>query len=114
MSRDSSTLRFWLRNDRPNKYGLAPIHLVYQLRGNKRVFSIHDTSILSVNWDSQKQQAVYIDKKAARMLAPDIKYGLLLGAVDINKINGKLQQVKMDIDKIETRFRLDGKQFDCV
>lgn len=113
MAKDTSTLRFWLRIDKARKNGSAPIHLIYQLRGNRRYYEVPGLLIYSVNWDSNDQQAIYVDKKSATALAPNIDYDLLLSSRETEKINNKLQQVKDDIEKIETRFRLDEKKFDC-
>lgn len=113
MGKDKSTLRFWLRTDRPNKHGSSPVHLVYQLRGNKRCYSVPDVALLAANWDADDQKAIYFDKKIAKKTKPEINHELLLSSADVDKVNGKLNQVRVDVEKIETRFRLDGKQFDC-
>src|SRR5678809_723959 len=99
MGRDKSTLRFWLRTDRPNKLGSAPVHLVYQIRGQKNCYSVPEVSLYSVNWDKDDQEAKYVDKKTAKKLAPDVDYDLLLSEDEADKINGKRQQVRSDIDK---------------
>ncbi len=117
MGKDKSTLgtlRFWLRTDRPNKDGSAPIHLVYQLRGNKRCYSIPKAIIFPINWNAELQQAIYLDKEAAKKLVPEIKYDSLLNAHAVEKINGKLQQIKADIKKVEERFTSYDRQYDCI
>ena len=113
MAKDQATLRFWLRIDRANKDGSAPIHLIYQLRGNRRYYAIPDINIFPVNWDVKDQQAIYVDKKTAKKTAPELDYDLLLTSSEADKVNNELGKVKDNVEEVETRFRLDKKQFDC-
>jgi integrase len=109
-----TTFRFWHRNDRPNKDGTAPIHLVYQIKGQRKYLAIADAKLFPVNWNADEQQAVYIEKKIARRLAPDIDVNSLLTASEAAKINAKLQEVRKDVADVETRFKLDKKVFSAA
>lgn len=111
MAKDKTTLRFWLRTDRPNKDTTAPIHLIYQIKGQRKYYAIPDTKLLPVNWDATEQQAKYIDKKAVKKLPDPVDPLLLLTSLEADEINSKLDQVKNDIKDIETRFKLDKRPF---
>ena len=61
------TIRFVLRTDKADKEGLSPIQLIYQLSGQRKYFKTGD-KLRSENWDPENQQAIYLDKKAAKKL----------------------------------------------
>ncbi len=111
MAKDKTTLRFWLRTDRANQDGTAPIHLIYQIQGQRKYYAISDTKLLSVNWNATDQQAIYLDRKAAKKLKPEVDLKSLLTVSEALKINADLNKVKADISDIETRFKLDKKIF---
>lgn len=66
MARDKTTLRFWLRTDRPNKDGSSPIHLVYQIKGQKKCFAIPGLKLFAANWSIDEQRAVYETTKTCK------------------------------------------------
>src|SRR5688572_11674688 len=103
MAKDKTTLRFWLRTDRPNKDGSAPVHLIYQIQGQRKYYALPGTKLFSINWDANKQQAIYLDKKAAKQKDPAFNYSLLLSAADVAEINSDLELIKSDIADIEKR-----------
>lgn len=111
MAKDKTTLRFWLRTDRPNKDGSAPVHLIYQIQGQRKYFSIPGIRLFSINWDPKTQQAIYLDKKAAKKKDPSFDPKNLLTASEMTEINSKLEVLKVDINDVETRFKLDKKTF---
>ena len=111
MARDKTTIRFWLRTDRLNKDGSAPIHLIYQIQGQRKYYAIPDVKLFSINWDSINQQATYLDKKDAKKVNKDIDPNNLLTAKEVAKINDKLQGFGKNVRDVETRFRLDMKPF---
>lgn len=123
MAKDKTTLRFWLRTDRANKDGTSPIHLIYQIQGNRKYFSVPGIKLFSVNWDPDQQKAIYQDKKSLKKLLQatekekqnDIETGLLnlavlLSSNEVEEINFKLSQVRSDIADIEKHLELQGKQ----
>ncbi len=107
MAKDKTTLRFWLRTDRKNQDGTAPVHLVYQIQGQRKYYAIHGIKLLPVNWDATDQQAVYLDKKAAKRKEPGVDTNLLLTAAEAEEINTKLAGVVVDFRNAEHRFKLD-------
>jgi integrase len=111
MAKDKTTLRFWLRTDRSNADGSAPVHLVYQIQGQRKYYAVPGTKLFPANWNPADQQAIYIDKKAAKKLAAGIAYDLLLTNTEAAEINAKLERVCSDIADVETRFKLDKKTF---
>lgn len=111
MARDKTTLRFWLRTDRPNKDGSSPIHLVYQIQGQRKYYAVPGIKLFAINWDPSNQEVIYRDKKAAKSIDQDFDYQKLLQASEIAEINHKIKEVIKDVNDIETRFKLDKKTF---
>lgn len=114
MAKDKTTVRFWLRTDRANKDGTAPVHLVYQIKGERKYYSLPNVRLLSVNWDADEQKAVFREKKSAKAMDPKIDPSLLLIANDIAEINSKLAKTLKNISNIEKRFELDDVAFNCT
>lgn len=113
MAKDKTTVRFWLRTDRANKDGTAPIHLIYQIKGERKYYGLPNVKLLSVNWNANDQQAVFRDKRAARTIDPEIDPSLLLKGEEVAEINSKLGDAVKNIANIEKRFELDGIAFNC-
>ena len=101
MEKGKTTIRFWLRTDRANLEGTAPIHIIYQVRGQRKYYAIPEILILPVNWDAKNQKAVYIRKKDAK----DTRDELLLTLSEVNNINEKMDDVIADIKSIENGFK---------
>ncbi len=113
MAKDKTTSRFWLRTDRINKDYTSPIHLIYQIKGQRKYYSVPDTRILEINWNPNEQKATYLDNKNAKKLIKqkDADLALLLTSAEVNEINNKLRSLLKDIEDIETRFKLDQIPF---
>jgi integrase len=111
MAKDKTTLRFWLRTDRLNSDGTAPVHLIYQIKGQRKYYSIPNIKLLPVNWDSKEQQAIYADKRKVKKSVPPIDIELLLTSSDVEEINNKLAAVITDVRNAEKRFKLDQVTF---
>lgn len=112
MKKARTTIRFWLRTDKASTDNRFPMHLIYQIRGQRKYFGIPGIKLYEANWNADDQEAVYIERKAAKKALPGIDLNNLPTTKDIQRINGKLQELKSDIDKIETRFTLDKVTFD--
>lgn len=100
------TIRFELRTEKKDKEGKAPVRLIYQVSGQRKYHNTGQKSF-SQTWDSVNQQVIYLDKKAAKKLVPEIKYDLLPTSKEAEEINGKLKDLIRDIQAIEKRFELD-------
>lgn len=106
-----STLRFTLRTDKCDKSHKCPIELIYQISGQrKKVFL--DDKLHSLNWDSDKQKAIYVtNAKAKKELPPALHKELdklLLTESEIEDVNDNISAVRSSIKQIETRFELDS------
>src|SRR4051812_47712888 len=110
MARDKSTLRFWLRTDRSNKDGSAPIHLIYSIHGQRKYFQIPKIKLFSINWDPEIQHAIYLDRKAAKKIESGFDPDLLLPSKQVDEINNTLDEVESDIDKVEKYFEHGKKE----
>lgn len=111
MAKDKTTLRFWLRTDRINADGTAPIHLIYQIQGQRKYYAIPGTKLFPVNWSADEQQAIHVDKKVAKKIVPEIDYSQLLTSSEVDEVNAKLEQLKTDVKDVEKRFKLDKIPF---
>ncbi len=99
-----ATIRLWLRTDKTDKNGFAPIHLIYQLHGQRKY---HNTSIKvrPANWDAENQQAIFLDKKSAKQLLPAIDFDLMPSAKAIEAINDDLTIIKKEFGEQEADFK---------
>lgn len=100
-----STIRFVLRTDKIDKEGHSPIQLIYQISGQRKYFKTGE-KLFSVNWNAADQQALYIDKKGAKKLIPDINFDLLPNTKEVEEVNSNLVAFKKDIADIERLFQL--------
>jgi hypothetical protein len=105
-----STIHLSLRLDVPATDGKCPIKLLYQLRGDRKPF-YPGVKLHPANWDQDNQQAIYIDKKSAKVAAPGIPYDQFLTAKEAAEFNRSLDGWAQRIADIEKRFELDGVQY---
>ncbi|HMK18127.1 MAG TPA: tyrosine-type recombinase/integrase [Chitinophagaceae bacterium] len=111
MANDKTTIRFWLRTDRLNIDRTAPIHLIYQIKGQRKYYAIPNIKLLPINWNHKEQVAIYIDKKKIKKNDPHINLELLLSGSDVEDINNKLASEITDVRNAEKRFKLDQVTF---
>jgi hypothetical protein len=90
------TVRFNLRVDKPLKDGTCPIDTVYQVQGS-RVCYRTDFKIFKQFWDPKKQIAIYLNKKEAKKLAPELNQLSIPLEIEINEINIGLANLKYRI-----------------
>jgi integrase len=116
------TIRFSLPADKVDKTGMGRIDLIYSLHKQRKFYRVPATGangvkLFPINWNQETQEAIYLDKKAAKKAhdalyiekpLPAIDYALLLTAAEADEINTTLNSLKKDIKNIETRFELDG------
>lgn len=101
-----STIRFEIRSDKKDKDGLYPIRVVYQVSSQRRYFPTKE-KIRKENWDIDNQVAVYLDRKTAKKLLPQVDFDLLPTSKDIRLVNGTLAGIRRDISDIETKFEVN-------
>lgn len=101
------TIRFELRTDKLDQSGKSPFRAVYQIKGQRKYFPT-TIKCFPFNWSTKLQQAIPADKKTLKKDFPKIDPALLLTASEINDINSKLQELRREIEKVETRFTLDN------
>ncbi len=100
------TIRFILYDRVEVRTGKQPINMIYSVEGIRQFFRT-SIKLFSANWDSKNQQAIYIDKKEAKKLAPGIEFDLLLSAKEVEEKNNDLATLKTQVREIEKRFELD-------
>jgi integrase len=101
------TIRFEIRKDKADKEGKCPIRIVYQIQ-QQRKYSPTTIKLFPINWKAEIQQAIYIDKRKAKQLAPATDFDLLLTEREVKELNGELKNYETKINNIEKRFSLDG------
>lgn len=111
MAKDKTTVRFWLRTDRPNQDGSSPVHIVYQIQGQRKYFAVPGIKLFPANWSVNDQRAVLVDRKQLKKSYPGLDPALLLTSIEVSEVNGKLQDMASSIADIEKRFRLDKTTF---
>ena len=100
------TIRFELRKESKYTGSKSPIRLIYQIKGQRKSIPTGLT-VLPFCWDSKEQKAIYIEKKAAKKVAPLISYELFLTDKEAKAINKKLTDLRSDLEAIENRFETD-------
>jgi integrase len=100
------TIRFELRTEKIDQQGKAPIRIIYQISGQRKY---HNTGkkLHKENWNADKQEAVYMDKKAAKKLLPTVDFDLLPTDKEVREFNQELNDLSSQITSIERRFELD-------
>src|SRR5690349_14212169 len=111
MAKDKTTVRFWLRKDCLNLDGTAPVHLVYQIQGQRKYHAIPDIKLLEVNWHVKDQKAIVADKKSVREKVTKEQMPFLLSGNAVKELNDKLASWRTDVKRIEDRFKLDQITF---
>lgn len=81
------TVRFSLRIDKIKKSGLAPIELIYSISGKRRVVNT-GLECLPFSWNNQR--SIYINKKDAEKLYPDIHYKEFPTKEEVSDLNNEL------------------------
>lgn len=104
------TTRFILRNDTSNKDGKFSLRGIYSVAGVRKYIKIKE-SLYQGNWDPDLQRAVYLEKKHAKQLLPNVNYNMLPSAKEVDEINNILSAFRTQIKNIEKRFDLDGVEY---
>jgi len=99
------TVRFILREDKPDKNGLCPIELVYQIAGQRKYFRPKE-KINPANWNPVNQIAIFIDRKAAKRATPALDPDFLPMSKEIDDLNSTLTELRKKITNIEDLFKL--------
>lgn len=100
------TVRFNLRIDKPLKDGSSPLDLVYQVKGGRACYRT-DFKILKQFWNNKDQIAIYLNKKEAKKLFPEVNFSSIPLEMEINELNIGLANLKHRIKQIEKRFEED-------
>jgi site-specific recombinase XerD len=108
MAKAKTTCRFWLRSDRLNQDGTAPVHLVYQIKGQRKYYAVPEVKLFPLNWDADQQRAVFLDKKKLQGIkVPD--GSRLLTLHEVNEINEALDGILTRVRAIEYEYSEKGQ-----
>lgn len=107
-----ATIRFELRADKADKHGMAPIRLIYQIKGQRKYLNT-PLSILPQCWDIPNQQAIYLTKQEAKAKYPakdfpKLDHVFLFTESQCNEFNQELLSIIREIKAVTDRLKLDG------
>lgn len=115
-----TTIRFELYTTRTNKAGLAPIRIVYALKGHKKYISTLER-VWPGNWNVKTQHTIYLSSANAKdaiktankenKSLPETDLSALPLKKDIDFINANLAAAKQKIRAIENNFELNNKDY---
>lgn len=94
-----------------NKNGTAPVHLIYQISGQRKYYSIPDSGLLPINWNADEQKAIYLDKKTAKPLLNQVDVSLLLSNQEVIEFNQNLEALEIKVKSLENDFTDRGITF---
>jgi integrase len=124
------TVRFELRKQKVDKYGYAPVLLVYQLHSQKKYLGTGQ-KVYIYNWNEEDQEAIYLDKKklqgvyekAVELYTAKLKRNAELKAPlepdatqlmmdsEVKRVNNELGDLKRKIENIEEKFKYNEKVY---
>lgn len=104
------TIRFEIRKDKLNQEGKAPISCMIAISQKRKRLAM-EKSLPPDNWDSKSQRAVYISKKQHSKDRLEGKHSDLLMESDIDQINGLIEKMQSRLNFIESKFRLNDKEY---
>ncbi|MHA8101470.1 site-specific integrase [Aquirufa nivalisilvae] len=100
------TVRFNLRKDKILINGTCPIDLIYQIHGN-RVYYRTRLKIFPQSWDDTRQQAIFLNKKEAKIYLHGVPQELIPLEIEINELNSTLASLRVKVKQLEQRFEED-------
>jgi site-specific recombinase XerD len=100
-------VRFNLRKDKPLSDGVCPIDMVYQIQG-KRVCYRTKYKSYPQSWNEMQQKALFLNKKEAKKLMPNINSDSIPLEMEISELNTNLANLKLRVKQIENRFEEDN------
>ncbi|MBC8984782.1 phage integrase SAM-like domain-containing protein [Pedobacter sp. N36a] len=106
------TIRFDLRKDMVSKKTLkSPLRIIYQIQGER--FTIQTKIKLhELNWDLSTRLPVFVKKKDALKLNPNIDFELtLLDSVQIGNVLQEMNTLTSQIRNIEKRFEYNKQSY---
>ncbi len=109
MAKNKTTIKLWLREDRKLNDGTCPIHLIYQIQGQRKYIALPNTHIVEAYWDNKAQRVKFLDKKAVK--ASGIETQHQLTAFEVAEKNDIIETAIRAIETIEKRFRLNQEPF---
>lgn len=104
------TVRYVLRTDKPDKNGLCPVRLLYQMSGKVKYYKTRE-KLRPQHWNTKLQQAIYLDAKQAKKLLPSIPFKLLPTSGEIDDINHYLTGLRVLVKNIEKKFELNNELY---
>src|SRR5690606_9695885 len=89
------------------KYGRAPIELIYSLHGQRKYLST-GINVYPFLWNGEDEQVEYMNKAEAKRLFPDYDYNLFPTHAEIAEMNNALSSLVQRIMNAEVLLRANG------
>lgn len=101
---------FILRTDKENAQGERPIILTLSVANQMRKLNT-GISVLPELWDRNSKQIVYLNRKQAKSLLPNLDFDILPLADDVKKMNAGLQRMRTGIEDLIHLYEIQKKSY---
>ena len=91
-----------------NQDGTAPVHLVYQIKGQRKYYAVPEIKLLPINWNADDQRAVFASIKTAKE-NQNLDISRLLTQPEVEAANRNLDGVLNTVRAIEFEFTQRGQ-----
>ncbi len=109
----TGTVRFNLRVDKTNeaqgseKYGKAPIELIYSLHGQRKYLST-GIIVYPFLWNAEDELVEYMNKAVAKKSFPQYDYNLFPTHAEVAEMNNELSSLIQRIKNVEVLLQASG------
>jgi len=104
------TINIILRTDKRNSDGRHPLVVTVSVANQLKKLST-GLSVFPEQWDTENKEIIYLNRKTAKELLPNIDFDLLPSLEDTKNKNTDLKTIVSNIEKITQRFNLDNISF---
>ncbi len=103
-------VNFILRTDKENIRGERPIILTLSISNQMRKLNT-GISVLPELWDRASKQIIYLNRKLAKNLLPDLDFNILPLADDVKQMNSALLKTKSRIEELIHLYEIQKKGY---
>jgi integrase len=104
------TINIILRTDKRNSDGRHPLVVTVSVANQLKKLST-GIAVFPEQWDTENKEIIYLNRKTAKKLLPNIDFDLLPSLEDTKNKNTDLKTIVANIEKIAQRFNLDNTSF---
>lgn len=104
------TIRIALRTETKDKDGLCSLQIVYQISSDRKRLRT-DLKTRPEYWNNKKQQVIYLNKKAAKVVLPGVDFDTLPSEKEVEELNAKITALKKEITDLEKYFEIINEEY---